>query len=147
MILDFLMVFPFLKEEAIVGFHDIGHQINYGGGKNSRNEWAPYIIFNIIKGEKFLPSGNEILTKDIGFIKLEKNKNNYINDYFRTLGGQWQYFPSEIHIELMRNFIKKHYDNNCLIIFEEAVKFNREFVKNNPKKTFLYLKKNKFKIK
>lgn len=48
-ILDFLMVLPFLKEEAIVGFHDIGQQINNIKGLNSRNEWAPYIIFNLIR--------------------------------------------------------------------------------------------------
>ena len=137
-ILDFLMVFPFLRDRALVGFHDIGHQINYAGWNNSRNEWAPYLIFNIIKGKKYLPSGKGILRKGIGFIKLEKNQLNYIYDYFRALGGQWQYFPDEEHIKLMREFIKKFYDNNCLTIFEEAVKFNRVLVKNNPKKRFNY---------
>ena len=32
----------------------------------------------------------------------------------------------------MRNFIKKYYDNECLIMFDEATEFNRRFVKNNP---------------
>ena len=123
-ILDFLMVLPFLKDGALVGFHDIAHQIKLAGWNNSRNEWAPYLIFNIIKGEKYLPSGKGILTKGIGFIKLEKNQLNYIYDYFRALGGQWQYFPEEEHINLMREFIKNYYDNNCLTIFDEAVKFN-----------------------
>ena len=135
-ILDFLMVFPFLKDRALVGFHDISHQILFSGWNNSRNEWAPYLIFNIIKGKKYLPSGKGILTKGIGFIKLEKNQLNYIYDYFRALGGQWQYIPEEEHIELMRKFINKYYDKNCLTICEEAVKFNRLLVKNNPKRRF-----------
>ncbi len=80
-ILDFLIVLPFLREGAIVGFHDIGNQITKSGNKNTRNEWAPYIIFNIIKGKKFLPSGNKILTHDIGAIKLERNQIKYIHDY------------------------------------------------------------------
>ena len=42
-ILDFLMVLPFLKEESIIVFHDIGNQINFSGEKNTRHEWAPYI--------------------------------------------------------------------------------------------------------
>ena len=131
-ILDFLMVLPFLKEEAIVILHDIGNQITKCGQKNSRRNFAPYKIFNIIRGKKFYPSGNYILTKDIGGIKLEKNQFKFIHDYFRTLGGQWDYFPEETHIDLMRNYIKIYYDNDCSMMFEETVKFNREFVKNNP---------------
>ena len=98
-ILDFLMILPFLKENAIVIIHDIANQIihNY-----ARNEWAPYIIFNAVKGKKYLPSGNRILTHNIGAIILEKNQKNYYHDYFRLLGGQWQYFPKEIHINKIR---------------------------------------------
>ena len=129
-ILDFLMILPFLKEEAIIIFHDIANQITRSV---SRNEWAPYIIFNAIRGEKYLPSGNYILKQDIGAIKLEKNQKKYYHDYFRLLGGQWQYLPKENHINLFINFIKKYYDNECLIMFEEAVSFNKNFVKKNPK--------------
>ena len=53
-ILDFIMILPFLKEEAIVIFHDIDHQITFSNkGKDMRYEWAPYLIFNIIRGEKY----------------------------------------------------------------------------------------------
>lgn len=134
-ILDFIMVFPFLKEEDIVGFHDISLQL-FSYEPNKRNEWVPYIIFNLIRGKKYLPSGINILKQNIGAIKLDVNQKNYIHDYFRALGGQWQYFPKEEHIILIRNFIKKYFDIKCLIIFEEAVKFNRKFVLNNPKEEF-----------
>ena len=130
-ILDFLIILPFLKEEAIVIFHDIANQITRS---KERNEYAPYIAFNAIRGKKYLPSGMHILKHDIGAIKLEKNQKKYYSDYFRLLGGQWQYFPKEIHINQIINFIKKYYDNDCLSIFEDAVSFNRDFVKNNPKK-------------
>ncbi len=126
------MVLPFLKEEAIVIFHDIGNQITKSGGKHSRRNFAPYKIFNIIRGTKFYPSGNYILTKDIGAIKLDTDQYKYIHDYFRALGGQWDYFPEEVHLKLIRKFIKTYYDNDCLLMFEETVKFNRVFVKNNP---------------
>ena len=49
-ILDFIIILPFLKENAIAIFHDIANQIRYG---DARNEWAPYIIFNGIRGQKF----------------------------------------------------------------------------------------------
>jgi predicted O-methyltransferase YrrM len=135
-ILDFLIVLPFLKEGALVGFHDIGNQITTAGAPHSRNEWAPYIIFNILRGKKYLPSGEDkILTHDIGFVELEKNQFLYYHDYFRALGGQWQYFPDENDITLIRELFKKYYDKECLIMFDETVKFNRKFVKNNPLKT------------
>ena len=47
-ILDFIIVLPFLKENAIAIFHDIANQITKS---SDRNEWAPYIIFNGIRGE------------------------------------------------------------------------------------------------
>ena len=52
-ILDFLKILPFLKEGAIVGFHDIGNQMTKPKFLNKRNEWATYLIFNIIKGQKY----------------------------------------------------------------------------------------------
>ena len=137
-ILDFLLILPFLKEEAIVIFHDIDHQITYARGKDLRNEWAPYIIFNIIRGEKYFPSGDGIFNKDIGAIKLEKNQKRFVYDYCRALGGQWQYFPEEKHIQIVLKFFEKYYDNVCLTILKESIDFNRQFVLDNPKKGFNY---------
>ena len=131
-LLDFLMVLPFLKEEAIVIFHDIGNQINNAGLAKTRHEWAPYIIFNLVRGEKFYPSGDNILIQDIGAIKLEKNQKKYYYDYFRALGGQWEYFLDEKYINLMRDFVKKYYDEICLSMYNIAIEFNRNLVKNNP---------------
>ena len=139
-IMDFLMVLPFLKENAIVAFHDIAMQITHS---HDRNEWAPYIIYNGIRGEKYLPSGDDILKQDIGAAKLDSNQKRYYQEYFRLLGGQWQYFPKEEHVTQIRNFFKKYYEKDCkecLIIFEEAISFNRDFVKKNPKsKTYKFV--------
>ena len=85
----------------------------------------------------YLPSGKNILTHDIGAKKLEINQKQYFLDYFRILGGQWQYFPKEEYIQEMYGYFKKYYDSDCLNIFNEAVNFNRKFVKKNPK-TNLY---------
>lgn len=130
-ILQFLVVLPFLKEEAVVIFHDIANQITKSGPSGSRREWASYIIFNIVKGKKYLPSGNTKLLKDIGAIKLARNQKRYVYDYFRALGGQWQYFPKEIYIKMTRDLLATYYDEKCLKMFDETVEFNRKFVKNN----------------
>ena len=130
-ILDFLIVLPFLKENAIVGFHDIANQITKS---KRREEWAPYIVYNIIRGKSFLPSGSKRLLHDIGIKILENNQKKYIIDYFRALGGQWQYCPREEYIQLIKEYFKKYYDTDCLTIFDETVQFNKRFVKANPKK-------------
>ena len=83
-ILDFIIVLPFLKEGAIVGFHDIANQITHN--IKQRNEWAPYIIFNIIRGIPYYPSGNILLKHDIGIKVLNQNQKQYYHDYFRALG-------------------------------------------------------------
>jgi hypothetical protein len=140
-ILDFIMVLPFLSEEAIIVIHDIANQITANiynqAWVGKRNEWAPYIIFNSIRGKIYLPSGNNLLTHNIGAKKLDINQKQYYHDYFRVLGGQWQYFPKEEYIQEMHKYFKKYYNSDCLNIFNEAVNFNRKFVKNNPK-TNLY---------
>lgn len=141
-ILDFMMILPFLKEEAIVIIHDIDCQITYGNGKDMRYEWAPYLIFNIIRGEKYLPSGKGIFNKNIGAIKLEKNQKKFIHEYCRALGGQWEYFPKEEHIKTIKNFFITHYDNFCFNVLEESIEFNRKFVKNNYRENF-YIKQEK----
>lgn len=136
-ILDFIIVLPFLSEEAVIVIHDIANQITVArknrGWMGKRNEWAPYIIFNSIRGKIFLPSGEKLLTHDIGAKKLEINQKLYFHDYFRLLGGQWQYFPKEKYINQMYEYFKKYYDNDCLTIFNETVDFNRNFVKKNLK--------------
>jgi len=135
-ILDFIMILPFLKEEAIVIFHDIDLQITHSKGKDMRHEWAPYLIFNIIRGEKYLPSGQGILNKNIGAIKLEKNQKKFVHDYCRALGGQWEYFPKEEHIKTIKNFFRTHHDNFCFNVLEESIEFNRQFVKDNYRENY-----------
>ena len=104
-ILDFIIILPFLKENAIVIFHDIANQITKAQYRK-RSEYAPYVIYNAICGKKYLPSGKNILTHDIGAIKLDKNQSLYYHDYFRLLGGQWQYYPKETHMSQIKIFLR-----------------------------------------
>jgi len=136
-ILDFIIVLPFLSEKAVVCLHDIANQqtLFYRSASwiGKRNEWAPYIIFNGIRGKTYLPSGKKRLWNDIGAKRLDINQKQYYHDYFRLLGGQWQYFPKEEYIQGIYEYLKKYYDNDCLTMYNETVKFNRKFLRYNPK--------------
>ena len=131
-ILEFLLVLPFLKEQAIIIFHDIDLQISRSKDEKMRDEVAPYIIFNLIRGDKFLPSGPGVLNKDIGAVILEQNQKRFIHDYCRALAGQWNYFLEEKHVTSVQNFFKKYYDDECQAILKESMNFNRVFVRLNP---------------
>ena len=136
-ILDFIIVLPFLSEKAVVCLHDIANQqtLFYRSASwiGKRNEWAPYIIFNGIRGKTYLPSGKKRLWNDIGAKRLDINQKQYYHDYFRLLGGQWQYFPKEEYIQGIYEYLKKYYDNDCLTMYNETVEFNRKFLRYNPK--------------
>ena len=47
--------------------------------------------------------------------------------------SNWKKIKKSI-IRQIAKFFKKYYDEECLIMFEEAITFNRNFVKNNPMK-------------
>ena len=136
-ILDFIIVLPFLSEKAVVCLHDIANQqtlfYRSASWRRKRNEWAPYIIFNGIRGKTYLPSGKKRLWNDIGAKRLDINQKQYYHDYFRLLGGQWQYFPKEEYIQGIYEYLKKYYDNDCLTMYNETVEFNRKFLRYNPK--------------
>lgn len=81
-ITDFLSVLPYLKENAIVCFHDIGASFSWG----PRFKPAYYcndILFSCIKGEKMLPKKDYYeLFSNIDAIKLDKKQNENFLDYF-----------------------------------------------------------------
>ena len=128
-ILDALMILPFLREEAFIGFHDIANQRSINAG---RREWAPYLAYNMLRVVRYLPSGKGILSHNIGFIKLEQNQRRFYSDYFRTLSGQWAYLPKQEHLGIIRELFKKYYDEDCQMMFEEAIDFNAKFTKKYP---------------
>ena len=116
--LNWLEILPFLKEEAIVVFHDT------------------YLMFceNFIarKGINFsnkliLPYyGNKTFKRNIGALKLDKNQKRFYKLYFMALGNQWQYFPSEKDLSILREYFKKYYSEKLVKIYNDAIEQNKE---------------------
>lgn len=125
-ILNFLVILPFLNNNAIICFIDKSDLVKnsrlYKKGKE--NDYSLYNLLNLIRGKKYFPSGNQISSRDVGAIRLDRNQFNYVHEYFRVLKGQWQYVPSEIHINKMKELFKKYYDDECLTMFEKAISLN-----------------------
>lgn len=125
-LLDFLACFPFLKEGAVIVLHDIIlHHTSY-----VTNAYATQLLLDCVVGEKIIgmdPSEKSGYP-NIGAFKIIYDTKRYIENVFNALTLIWQYLPSEDQIKLYRNFYAKHYDDNCMMIFDRAVELNRETV-------------------
>ena len=124
--LNWLEILPFLKQEAIVVFHDtflmfVGNFIYEGIKSFSNNQLLCYIRGNLI-----LPLyGDKIFSRNIAALKLAKNQEKYYRQYFIALGNQWQYLPEEKDILILRKHFIKYYGVNYVEIFDDAVYQNR----------------------
>jgi len=127
--LDWLMVLPFLKNEAIVVFHDTFYlyynkQVTKYKTHTSNNQLLCYI-----RGELILPQyGDSVFFRNIGALKLAPEQNKYYYQYFLALGNQWEYMPSETHQKLMRDFFMKYYGKNYVDIYDDALEKNKIYL-------------------
>ena len=89
--LDWLMVLPFLKNEAIVAFHDAFVLYNSKRYINTKTITSNNQLICYIRGELILPHyGNNVFNRNIGAIKLAPEQKNYYYQYFLALGIQWE---------------------------------------------------------
>ena len=126
--LNWLEVLPFLKEEAIVVFHDIYLQYYsiFAFTKKIIN-FSNNQIYNYIRGELIFPSyGNEVFSRNIGGLKLFKNQKNYFKQYFLVLGTQWEYMPDENDLKILREFFLKYYGEKFVEIYDDAIAKNKK---------------------
>ena len=125
--LNWLEVLPFLKDEAIVVFHDtflmfLGPPYPKTISNYSNNQLLCYI-----RGQLILPTyGNKVFSRNIGALKLEKNQKQYYKQYFLALGNQWNYKPDEKDLEILRSHFKKYYGDKLVEIYDDAVEKNKE---------------------
>jgi predicted O-methyltransferase YrrM len=94
-ILDFLQILPFLKEEAVVVFHDVSCHMFAG-----ERLWTNCALLSMIKGKKIIPNddswdGVPLAFPNIGAIKLEAKQQRFAFDYFNLLVLPWYYMPND----------------------------------------------------
>ncbi|MBQ8651257.1 MAG: class I SAM-dependent methyltransferase, partial [Alphaproteobacteria bacterium] len=128
-LLDFLMVLPYLEENAIVVFHDISCPFS-NSGKIAYNCFVTCLAFSNLRGEKFIPKkidkapfryARDPGMPNIGAVRLDSNQEKFWYDYFQILSAKWHYMPSDEHIELMTKFFEKHYGKKYSEMFTKIV--------------------------
>jgi predicted O-methyltransferase YrrM len=138
-LLDTLMVLPFLKDDAIMVFHDV----NCHTGSKDFAECDPLggftnnLLFSAITGKKYL-QGN-FLTRspyanwdkyvyfpNIGAIKINTETKKHIFEIFNLLTLKWVYLPT---IEEERNiiqFFSNYYDAHLIDYLRKIFIYHRE---------------------
>lgn len=104
-LLDFIIVYPFLSENAMVLLHDTGLNII----KNN-NSYATKLLFDLVIAEKYqLYDDTYIFPNISGFIVNSETKKNVIN-LFSALTLNWNYNLNE-HTDHYHKMIKKYYND------------------------------------
>lgn len=124
-LLDFLMIYPYLKKNAIIVIHDLIYQHNI----DCRLGFTCATLFSALKGEKFIPqtyTGNTI--PNIGMVRLADLSDDDLLSIFWMLTLYWSYYPTEKQKLLLKSFLHQHYENRMSQIIDFMFDFRyKEF--------------------
>jgi predicted O-methyltransferase YrrM len=147
-LLDTLMVLPFLKENAIIVFHDAN--LHTAATKNKASEWAfvNNLIVSALHGKKilqenFVKNNSYCEFPNIAAIHLNAETKERIFELFNLLSIKWVYLPSQKEELEILEYFEKYYDS----IFIEYMKNVFNYQRLNFKAEQLKPKGLKFKIK
>ena len=124
--LDFLMVFPFLKKNAIFILHDI--QIFIPRNNDLKSLTCP-MLFSALKGKKFYIEKSDLGCRysNIGAIILDTDYiKETIEDIFFMLTFPWGYkIQNSLHIDTIKLF-NKYYSRYLVSKYEQIILYNKE---------------------
>jgi predicted O-methyltransferase YrrM len=132
-ILDFLVVLPYLKENAIIVFHDIGwHTWNC---PDSQWDLTNALLMSAIHGEKIIQgnfttedenAGRKTFFPNIGGIKINKESHKHIYELLNILTIKWGYLPKDEEQKELISYLKKHYDPYYIKYLEDIFIYQKK---------------------
>jgi hypothetical protein len=146
-ILDFLMILPFLRDDATIVFHDT--QLHLYGGKEL-NGWTftNCLLMSAIYGEKIVP---EYLSKNnsgkphfpnIGAIKINSNTKQRLFEIFNLLTIRWVYYiPGDEELLEILAFFARYYDARFIEYLKDVIIYQKNNINNYSDKMILEEKK------
>lgn len=128
-VLDFLICYPYLTNDATVVLHDL--ILNYYG-----NEWAisSKLLFDTVVGKKYLmwdvyePAGYPSKFPNISAFEIIPETGKYITNVLSTLTIEWGYRLSELEIQAIKRIFNQNYDKEFNRIFEEILHLQEKLV-------------------
>lgn len=122
--LDFLCIYPYLSENAIVVLHDVTNNF-------IRNEHsiATKILLDSVSGEKYFNLTDGL--PNIGAFRITEETRANIENVFSALSITWCYLESlETLIEYRKQY-QKFYPEECLKLFDQIVRMQYQSYARN----------------
>lgn len=132
-LLDFLALFPYLNEGAIVILHDIAS--NYCNTKRTRYKEMAYctkILLDCVTAPKYIvrdihtPIRN--FMPNIGAFQFVKDTVYHMSNVVNALSYTWNYMPKEEQLNSYKSKIMENLDDEGRWLFESAIKINRDIL-------------------
>ena len=125
-ILDFLAIFPYLKNNAIIVLHDVA--MNQYSTPHPAY-YATSVLFSTVTAEKFLnfvpAAENRIFNyPNIAAFKVNALTAENVDNVFLSLILRWIYMPPEEQLVAYRQLYKRFYPAELCEIFQEAIDMN-----------------------
>jgi len=126
--LDFLMVLPYLKEDAIVVLHDVGiHTVNYRD-ENFDMLTTCSVLYSVLRGKRLLPSRtSQEFFANIGAVKLTPTSRDDLWAFFNLLTlpwinkwSNWNYLLPE-EWSYLEQFVARHYPIDLSSFFQKII--------------------------
>lgn len=141
--LDYISIYPYLKENAVIVIHDISlHMANY--------DWAKThvtcgILFAVLQGEKITPlkSFNDychdymtenIPLPNIGAVILSKDNHknkSQLSSIFHLLSLPWEYSINSHDLEKLTHHFFTHYGDTLTLLFLKCFDHHESILKKN----------------
>lgn len=117
-ILDFLCIFPYLADNAVVVVHDITRNFS-----EHRYSFATKILLDSVHGEKYFNFTYRL--PNIGAFRITEATMLNIENVFSALSITWGYPVDVKTIKDYRNIYQSFYPEECLKLFDQIVLMQR----------------------
>ena len=121
-ILDYIALLPYLKDDAVIVFHDIALPYLYD---SHRSASVMSILFAAASGEKYVNTFDfDGVYANIGALSVNSETKENIESVFLSLFVPWEYLPDKKQLRGYRSVFAQNYNKHLLEIFDKAVEIN-----------------------
>lgn len=127
-ILDFIAIFPYLSEDAVVVLHDVNLSYSFSQSADERDVLLSDKLgltnqmFAILKGKKYF---NIDFGRNIAAVEVTGETESCLKDLFFNLMSNWYYNPSDPVMEEYEKSFQRHYAEYYMGLFRIAVDNNK----------------------
>lgn len=129
-VLDFLMILPYLKKDALVILHDVAlfeDSILIRRDQSGLQNLPGRLLLSVLPGEKLTPSSSEHkYLPNIGAVRLDGHADKVVDDLLGLLTLPWAYIPTQEDIDVATESLADHYGGAFGQLLAKTVALQRD---------------------